>query len=338
MKSSFEFNSTHHETYLMYKTVVLFYEDQLSQAKIAEQVGKSKSAVRVVLDKFKQFANVHYIHEYPERQKIFDDSELASFIRETIKKNNKINQNELVELCKSNLKINVSQSTISRYLQTIGSYQKPFEVPIMSEKNRLKRIDYALYHEKDKFTNVIFTDESQCTLFRNTGKVFRIKGDEAQRIEKPNPNYSIIVWGAISMKCIVGFWFVEGKINKEFYINILQNNLIDNANKLYGRNKWRFQQDNAPAHNSYLVREWLAHNVNTVLNHPPQSPDLNPIEMVWAIMKNKIEKQSPKNLNELKIAILNAWQSIDNSTITRCIEKHKKVVQYVLENEGKIFK
>ena len=74
----------HHEAYLMYKMVVLHYENQMSQSNIAQQVGKTKSAVRVVLDKFKTHANVHYVKPIKKEKKT-DEEEIAAFINELLK-------------------------------------------------------------------------------------------------------------------------------------------------------------------------------------------------------------------------------------------------------------
>ena len=42
-----------------------------------------------------------------------------------------------------------------------------------------------------------------------------------------------------------------------------------------------FMQDNAPFHIGRLVREWLEENGIDVLEWPPCSLDLNPIEHLW---------------------------------------------------------
>ena len=52
-----------------------------------------------------------------------------------------------------------------------------------------------------------------------------------------------------------------------------------------------FQQDNAPVHTASVVTEWFEQYNIQVDEHPPYSPDLNPIEHVWVVLKEQLHKQ-----------------------------------------------
>ncbi len=203
-------NVEQQESYIKYKIVVLRYDFSLSIEKIAKKVGKSKSAVHNILERFQKFANVHHT-EYSKcgrKEKISDD-EVQQFIFDKLKENDQITQNEIASMVSENFGISVSQKTISNFLKNCGSYYKKLEIPILSDKNKKKRIDYSVYHHNDKFTNVVFSDESRFQLFTNNKKVFVRKGDARPFVGKPNPNYSIMVWGAICRKGKVGFKILD---------------------------------------------------------------------------------------------------------------------------------
>ena len=54
-----------------------------------------------------------------------------------------------------------------------------------------------------------------------------------------------------------------------------------------------FQQDNAPVHTASVVTEWFERYNIQVDKHPPYSPDLNPIEHFWVVLKQQLHKQYP---------------------------------------------
>ncbi len=70
------------------------------------------------------------------------------------------------------------------------------------------------------------------------------------------------------------------------------------ADKLYGDADFIFQQDLALAHTAKGTKSWF--NGVTVLDWPANSPDLNPIENLWDIVKRKMRDTRPNNADGLK--------------------------------------
>ena len=78
---------------------------------------------------------------------------------------------------------------------------------------------------------------------------------------------------------------------------------------------WVMQQDNDPKHTRKIVKKWFQDNRVSLMEWPAQSPDLNPIENLWADVKKKVSEIKPTNNNDLWITVQQAWDSI---TVERC--------------------
>ncbi|PJE77746.1 hypothetical protein CI610_03324 [invertebrate metagenome] len=83
---------------------------------------------------------------------------------------------------------------------------------------------------------------------------------------------------------------VEGNINSEKYINVLDTHLWPVVAKMFGNSYWILQEDNCPVHVSRQTCRWKTeHNIETI-PWPAQSPQHNIKSM--EITKNKTNKQT----------------------------------------------
>ena len=98
--------------------------------------------------------------------------------------------------------------------------------------------------------------------------------------------------------------------------------------------KWIFQQDNDPKHTSRSAKNWFQAKGVEVLPWPAQSPDLNPIENLWADVKKSVAAKRPSNAKDLWVAVQEAWQQIP---LTRCqdlIDSMPRRCAAVIKNHG----
>ncbi len=104
--------------------------------------------------------------------------------------------------------------------------------------------------------------------------------------------------------------FYEVHSQRSIYQEILEHFMLPSADKLYGDADFIFQQDLAPAHTAKGTKSWFDDHGVTVLDWPANSPDLNPIENLWGIVKRKMRDTRPNNADDLKATVKETWASI----------------------------
>ena len=103
---------------------------------------------------------------------------------------------------------------------------------------------------------------------------------------------------------------------------------------------WVFQQDNDPKHTANSVKDYLETKKDelgiTIMDWPSQSPDLNPIEHVWAYIKAKLRKRvdKPSNLDQLYEHIQQEWAAIPQRVMNNLVESMPRRIQAVIKAKG----
>ena len=229
--------------------------------------------------------------------------------------------------------VDVSRSTIQRQLKRLGYKSSlPYKTPMLTQQQKDARVQWAIKHPNDDWSRTIFTDETCYQLFRKTIRRWS-KNPKAEVKRIPKNRQKILVWSGFSIKDLVGYHSFTNIMDGAFYIQILQDHLIRNARKQFGR-RWRLLQDNDPKHKSRIVKKFLDEEVPEVIDWPSNSPDANPIENRWSVIKRRVEKRRPSNLNELNKFLHDEWNKVDMLIINNLIKSMKSRCLALIESEG----
>ncbi len=114
----------------------------------------------------------------------------------------------------------------------------------------------------------------------------------------------------------------------------LEHFMLPSADKLYGDADFIFQQDLAHAHTAKSTKSWFNDHGVTVLDWPVNSPDLNPIQNIWAIVKRKMRDIRPNNADDLKAAIKETWAFITPEQCHRLIASMPQRIDAVIQAKG----
>src|SRR5579859_1692642 len=188
-------------------------------------------------------------------------------------------------------------------------------------ENVVKRLQWAERYKDwtvEDWTCIIWSDESSIWIGVSPQRQWVIRPQG----EKLNPKYVKKTFKGEHVKAMVWACFTgdrlgplivcdEGGIGADEYENILYDGLFSLIDDLLeppedhetiqvaDENTYLFMKDNAPCHKLGEVLEFLREYNVPVMEWPPHSPDLNPIENLWVALKDHFHKQFIEMFNHL---------------------------------------
>ena len=116
---------------------------------------------------------------------------------------------------------------------------------------------------------------------------------------------------------------------------ILLDNLFPSAERLCdSAQEWYFLHDNGPQFKSNVVQRWLESKSVRCIDFPPYSPDLNPIENLWAALAREVELVPCSTVAALKDRVAGVWEKACKPLMAKLVESMPRRMAAVLEANG----
>lgn len=320
------------------KLIVKDRENGLSLREIGKKYNVSKTCVDKIC---KKFGKTQQLGNLPGRgRKRATTRREDSLIVREIQRKPGTSSREI----KEQLNLNVSTKTIRRRLHEKNFTSRvSIRKPMISPKNKKKRLDFAKkYVDKpiSFWKTVIWSDESKFELAgpKKRRKIWRKPGEALldKHITKTVKfgGGSIMIWGCFSWHSIGNLHKVDGIMNARQYISILDQNLAESANKMNIGDQYIFMQDNDPKHTARITKQFFEQRAINVLDWPPQSPDLNPIENLWSILDSKVPTHRRRNPNLFFESLQSTWNELPHELLEKLVESMPARLQAVLATRG----
>lgn len=190
--------------------------------------------------------------------------------------------------------------------------------------------------------HVLFSDEK---IFLGDGFMGQV-WVRRPRGEANNPDYQVHkkahpvqvnVWGCFCGRGLGYIHIFNEKMDGKLLRKILDKNVIPAAYLYYKQHppeQWYLQHDNDKKFTGQVVQTWLHNHGITCIDFPPYSPDLNPIEHIWADMARRVEMRPASTMEQLQDVVAEEWERTSLELLTKLIESMPRRLQAVIDAQG----
>ena len=244
------------------------------------------------------------------------------------------------------LELKCSSDALNKWMRRNNLQRRAAKRSILiSDANKLKRVDFAmlmLNKDDEYLRSIVFSDETMVKAYPNSEIVYYRAPTELPHIisrRVQQGGLGQMLWGCLSWHAYGPLVAVEGTQNSKSYLSILKEVVLPelDAGRRLGVNLV-FQQDNAKCHKTKGVMDFLDQWGYEVIDWPPQSPDLSPIEMFWNILKMKMKAMVPRPRTKatMRDAMLQLWQALDDDLRKNVLGTFRKRCEKVVLSKGNI--
>lgn len=317
----------------LYERIVEFRVNEgLSYGAIAHKLEIAKTTVYRHLARWKYGVHVEEIKPIGRPQKI--TPQLRQTLGQLVARYDVPTSKTLAKTISAKSGAPVAPRTVRRHLSNYMGYKSsvPHAVPLLTSLQVQRRVSWCLQHRDFNWDRVWFSDETYIEVNYKCTPIWH-KSGQRPTFQKPKFSARIMCWGAISTRFKSKLAVIEGTMTSSRYVDTLKNYLMPN-NCEFDIRRMVFQQDGASCHTAKLTGAFFSEVGLMVLPWPANSPDLNPIENIWSVLKQNVEKHAVKTKNDLIRVVEMEWNNLDINFIQKTINSMKNRVEQVISRGG----
>jgi DDE superfamily endonuclease len=145
----------------------------------------------------------------------------------------------------------------------------------------------------------------------------------------------VSVWGMVCSRGVGDIHLFEENLDAKLMKKILTHHLVQSCNRVFIETEhWKFIWDNDPKHTSRSIKEWMHNKGVQLMDFPPYSPDLNPIENLWKDIKYRVGQRHARDIEELQTYIEEEWNATSEDFLANLVESMPRRLDAVIEKQG----
>jgi transposase len=319
--------------------IVVLDKQGLPRGKIAQQAGTSLPSVRRWVRRFEETKE---LADEPRsgRPRCTDEAldTAVAFV-------SRVEPFATPRQLKRKLQLDMSVDTIDRRLIEAGLPGRVSRhVFQLTDGHKRKRLSFAQGYERwteDDWCKVLFADVKTFEGTGHHGQVWvrRPVGEAANPAysvaHKPHP-VAMPAWGCFSAHGPGYMAMFEGSLDATALRNIFRDYLLPTVREHFADgDQWWLLHDNDPGrHKSQVLLTWMHNNYVRPLDFPPYSPDLNPIENLWAEMDKRMASTRADTKEELEKVVAETWAAITAEFCDKLARSMPTRIAQVIERNG----
>ncbi|WNE40910.1 MAG: Arginine repressor [Mycoplasmataceae bacterium] len=263
------------------------------------------------------------------------------FLNSYITKNNVSTQQEMVSHIYQEIGLKISQQTISRILKKNNYTYKKLTYHY-AEQNE-EKVKKFIKNVKPLLSKYSFLAMDECGFHLNEDprRGYSLKGIRAvsKRPSSKGEHYTLLLCiKNVKRGGVVHYQLVKGGANWRVFYDFLEDIKLTSNKKHY------LLMDNARIHFAHKkreekklpnVKEQMANKNTEVINIVSYSPQLNPTELCFNFLRQNIEKNRPRNLEELKNYIDKALRDLNKQDLTKYFRHCFNYLKIINNGKGK---